>query len=218
MLVELGSSGSAHALARAVEAAGLPGIEDIVPGNGSLLIEFDPLVLDRARLHSALLNAREDEVAGASAPPRLRHVPVVYGAAFGPDLASVAARLERSEADVIALHSGAQYRVEFIGFAPGFPYLTGLPEALHLPRRETPRERVPAGSVAMAGFQTGIYPLSTPGGWHLIGRTPILLFDPGRDPPAYFEPGDRVRFFEIEAADFDRYAGAAPDWNARSLL
>jgi KipI family sensor histidine kinase inhibitor len=216
VLVEVGATASVHALARAVEAAGLAGIEDVVPGNRSLLIEFDPLVLDLERLRGALDEAARAEVAARSAAPRVRSVPVVYGGELGPDLEAVAARVQRSHAEVAALHHSAEYTVEFIGFAPGFPYLSGLPEALHIPRRETPRERVPAGSVAMAGFQTGIYPLSTPGGWHLIGRTPILLFDPARDPPAYFEPGDHVRFFEIEPSEFERYAGAAPDWETRA--
>jgi len=124
-------------------------------------------------------------------------VPVRYGGSDGPDLAEVAARTGRTEADVMRLHAAVEYRVFCVGFVPGFPYLGLVPEELALPRRPTPRLHVPTGSVAIAGRQTGIYPADTPGGWHLIGRTDRRTWDPRREPPALLEPGARVRFVPV---------------------
>jgi KipI family sensor histidine kinase inhibitor len=129
----------------------------------------------------------------------LIEIPVCYGGDCGPDLAEVAAHVGLHCDEVIARHSAAEYRVAMLGFAPGFPYLFGLDASLHLPRRASPRTRVPAGSVAIGGAQTGIYPRELPGGWQIIGRTPLTLFDPARDPPALLAPGQRVRFKVIEA-------------------
>ena len=131
---------------------------------------------------------------GHSRPGSLHVVPVSYGGADGPDLADVAARTGLSEAEVVRLHSDAEYTVLVLGFMPGFPYLGILPVELDLPRRATPRVRVPAGSVAITGRQTGIYPFASPGGWHLIGRTSTRTWDPATNPPTLMAPGDRVRF------------------------
>jgi inhibitor of KinA len=130
------------------------------------------------------------------APPtgKVVEVPVLYGGEFGPDLDDVARRTELTTDDVVRLHSLAEYTVYMIGFAPGFPFLAGLPEQLAVPRRDSPRLAVPAGSVAIGGRQTGIYPLSTPGGWRIIGRTSLRLFRPEVEPPTLLELGDRVRF------------------------
>jgi inhibitor of KinA len=132
-------------------------------------------------------------------------IPVCYGGLGGPDLELVAAHCGLGAGEVAALHAGADYVVHAIGFTPGFPYLGGLPEALHAPRRDTPRVRVPAGSVGIGGAQTGVYPLESPGGWQLIGRTPIALFRPERDPAALLRPGDRVRFRAISDAEFEKW-------------
>jgi KipI family sensor histidine kinase inhibitor len=129
-----------------------------------------------------------------SAAPREIVIPVVYGGADGPDLAEVARHAGMTADEVVAAHSGAAYDVFFLGFQPGFAYLGGLPPALATPRRDTPRVRVPAGSVGIGGAQTGIYPAASPGGWNLIGRTAVTLFDPHADAPALLAPGDRVRF------------------------
>ena len=131
---------------------------------------------------------------GISQPAPLVEIPVRYGGTHGPDLSELAERLQRSESEVIGLHTETEYTVQMVGFLPGFPYLGPLPEALHLPRRDTPRLRVPPGSVAIAGGQTGIYPQASPGGWHLIGHTDFRLFDPHERPPARLQPGQRVRF------------------------
>jgi inhibitor of KinA len=133
---------------------------------------------------------------------------VCYGGGFGPDLEEVARRVERSVDETIALHRKAEYSVLQLGFAPGFPYLQGLPETLRLPRRATPRTVVPAGSVAIANDQTCIYPVAVAGGWHLIGRTPLKLFQPDREPPALLQPGDRVVFRAISPDEFERWEDA----------
>lgn len=173
------------------------GWEVPVPAYASLLIPYDP-----ERLTAA--DARERIVAVVAAmeaaplPPeratRVVEIPVRYGGGEGPDLAEVAERLGLTSDEVVAIHAGRTYRVFLLGFVPGFAYLGRLPSRLVLPRRATPRARVPAGSVAIAGAQTAIYPSATPGGWHLIGRTDEVLWDPNAASPARLAPGDRVRF------------------------
>lgn len=135
-------------------------------------------------------------------PPRVVEIPVCYGGDFGPDLEEVARHAGLGPDDVVRLHAGANYDVYAVGFAPGFPYLGGLPERLHTPRRATPRVHVPAGSVGIGGAQTGVYPLSTPGGWQLIGRTPRSLFNVRNVPPALLRVGERVRFRSITTEEF----------------
>lgn len=148
---------------------------------------------------------------------REREIPVCYGAELGPDLAFVATHTRLTPEEVIQLHSRTEYRVHAVGFSPGFPYLAGLPERLHVPRRPTPRTQVPAGSVAIAAGQCGVYPLETPGGWQILGRTPHLLFEPRAEPPAWLQPGDRVRFRPIDRAEFDRFAAGSQEAR-RALL
>jgi inhibitor of KinA len=185
-----------------LRAARLPGLGVPVPAYASVLVPFDPSVLEEAAVRGVIADALRaaGEAVAAKGPAAaadlgsVTHVPVRYGGADGPDLAEVAVRTGLSEDDVVRLHAGAEYRVFCVGFVPGFPYLGMLSEELALPRRSTPRLRVPAGSVAIAGRQTGIYPSDTPGGWHVIGRTDLSAWDPHRDPPALLEPGARVRF------------------------
>ena len=192
-----------HVLAAAVRAArsadprwGAP-----VPAYASLLVPYDPLAMEQAeaneRLGALAASAGEDE-AVAEVEGELVEIPVRYGGGDGPDLDEVAARLGLAPEEVIALHAGMTYRVFMLGFAPGFGYLATLPPALVLPRRATPRTRVPVGSVAIAGEQTAVYPVATPGGWHLIGRTDLSVWDPRRDPPALLRPGQRVRFRPVD--------------------
>ena len=173
-------------------------LTDVVPGMNNLTVVFDPLVSDGTTVLAELeqLWSGADE---ASFTPREVLIPVRYGGADGPDLDDVARHTGLSPDEVIARHSGADYIVFFLGFQPGFAYLGGLPAALATPRRAEPRLAVPAGSVAIGGGQTGIYPAASPGGWHLIGRTELTLFDPRRDPPTLLLPGDRVRFTPEEA-------------------
>ena len=176
----------------AVDAAGLG---TPVPAYASVLLPFDPDLVPEAAARATIRAALRRAIDGPMpAPGPLVEIPVRYGGRDGPDLAEVAERTGRSEADVVALHAGPEYRVYLVGFVPGFPYLGVLPAELELPRRTTPRVRVPAGSVAIAGRQTGVYPFATPGGWHLIGRTDTPVWDARRNPPALLAPGDRVRF------------------------
>lgn len=174
------------------------GSVEIVPAINSLAIAYDPLVvrhLELTREVSALLQARSD--ADVLPPGRTVEIPVVYGGDFGPDLQDVAAHNGLSEEEVIAIHAEPGYLVYMIGFTPGFPYLGGMSERIATPRLASPRPAVPSGSVGIAGSQTGVYPQATPGGWRLIGRTPLALFDPAGDPPALLAGGDKVRFRPI---------------------
>ena len=192
----------AAALGR-VRAAALPGVIECVPGFTSVTVHLDPLaaVPGIARALRGLVEAME---AGEADPGRRVEIPVRYGGEEGPDLAEVAALHGMAEAEIVALHSGAEYRVHLLGFAPGFPYLGGLHPRLHTPRRPSPRTTVPAGSVGIGGAQTGVYPVESPGGWRLIGRTPLRLFDARRDPAALLRAGDRVRFRPVDAAEMRR--------------
>jgi inhibitor of KinA len=217
VLVEFGATpnlvdnASAHALADVLASAPPPGLRALVPGYVSLLIEFDPLVDDvLPRVEDAVSRLAMTRPTEAG---RLRRVPVVYGGQHGPDLADVAGQLRLSEEQVIAAHVRDTQTVYMLGFAPGHPYVGDLPpELAGLTRLATPRTRVPRGSVAIVGRQTVIYPHSTPGGWRIIGQTPIELWDAGRDPPAYFAPGDRIQFEPMSADDWPRRLGQPRDW------
>jgi len=181
---------------------------ECVPAYASVLLRFDPLAwrgTDAATPHQMLERAARAALAGPETPAettRQHEIPVCYGGAHGPDLAAVAQHLGLSIEQVIARHVAAGYHVAMLGFAPGFPYLLGLDPALAMPRRPDPRQRVPAGSVAIGGAQTGIYPAPLPGGWQLIGRTPLRLFDVAATPPSRLAAGDRVRFRAIDEDEF----------------
>ena len=187
----------AHRAAAALDAgrASVAGVGRPVPGHASVLVGFDPETASASLVRALLADAVEGSRHAASSAERAMHeIRVAYGGDDGPDLAVVAARCGRTEAEVVRLHASVEYRVLVVGFVPGFPYLGLLPAELELPRRATPRTRVPAGSVAIAGRQTGIYPAATAGGWHLIGRTDARLWDADRAEPALLAAGDRVRF------------------------
>ncbi|WP_165822342.1 5-oxoprolinase subunit PxpB [Paenibacillus montanisoli] len=201
----------AAALAESLRSARLHWIADVVPAYASVTVVYDmarlpihetagaiPYEAAAAEVHRILKRSRETE----AAIPRVVDIPVCYGGLYGPDLAACAARAGMEEAAFAERHASAIYRVAMIGFMPGFPYLTGLPPELGQPRLASPRSVVPAGSVGIAGGQTGIYPLSTPGGWQLIGRTPFRLFDPERSEPFLLRAGDALRFVPIRAEDF----------------
>ncbi len=208
LLVELGDGpgdaicARAVALARALEADRMPGVHDIVPAFAAVGVYYDPLGVGAlagelpSRKVWEWLEAHARKVAGARArvAGKTVVVPVAYGGEHGPDLEVVAKNAGLAADDVVKLHTKADYRVAAVGFAPGFPYLLGLPEKLHTPRRSTPRTKVAAGSVGIGGAQTGVYPQMSPGGWQIIGRTALRLFDPAAERPALLAPGDRVRF------------------------
>ena len=184
----------------------IEGIRNLHPAYCSLLIKFDPLNLDHDQLQSGLVPhlARLDE---APLPkPQQIDIPVSYGGEFGPDLNEVAAMHGMSPAQTIELHSSPIYIVYFLGFAPGFAYLGGLPQALASPRLETPRAKVPQGSVGIGGNQTAVYPFATPGGWRLIGRTPVAMFRRDQARMTLLQIGDHVRFRPISKEEFAEFA------------
>jgi inhibitor of KinA len=194
-----------------VRAAEVPGIRDIVPTYRSVAVYFDPLRTDYPRLMARLKESAalctverppaEESVCGAAAAIQ---VPVCYGGEFGPDLGTVAAFGRMTEADVIKLHTSRTYRVYMLGFVPGFAYMGIVDERIAAPRHAEPRHRVPAGSVGIAGAQTAVYPSATPGGWQLVGRTPLVPFDLARNRPFLFEPGLAVQFQAIDPAGYVR--------------
>ena len=192
------------ALDRAVQDARLPGVTETVPTYAALLVCYDPLQTDPDTLTPALqrLAGELTRVQNPAAAGRLVEVPVCYGGAYGPDLAFVARHAGMTEQQVIAAHCGRDYRIFMLGFLPGFPYLGGLDERLFCPRLQTPRTRIPAGSVGIGGEQTGIYPLDSPGGWQLIGRTPLRLFTPASGGQLPYAAGARIRFVPITPEQF----------------
>jgi KipI family sensor histidine kinase inhibitor len=193
LLVEVESPGRAQALASSLRTDPPAGVLEAVPGMESVLVDLDPLGPEPISVIPALVE-RLAAVGAEMAVGREHSIPVVYD---GPDLAEVASMTGMTPAEVIAAHSDTELRVLFCGFAPGFAYLGDLPPALRVDRLATPRTRTPAGSVAIAGPMSGIYPADLPGGWRVIGHTDVTLFDPRRDPPALLLPGDRVRFKPI---------------------
>jgi len=184
-----------------LRSSGLAGVVETVPTFRSLMMHYDPLVTTSAALEHAISSLLDREP-GSRSTGTLWRVPVCYDGELAPDLAEVARLTGLSPGVVVALHSGTRYHVYMLGFLPGFPYMGDLPARLSLPRRADPRVRVPAGSIAIATTLTAIYPYESPGGWHLIGATPIRLFDPERTPPALFAPGDAVRCEPVDAAAF----------------
>jgi KipI family sensor histidine kinase inhibitor len=176
-------------------------VVETVPTFRSLMVHYDPLVTSRADLESAIASQLDRE-SGPPGAPTLWRVPVCYEGEFAPDLAEVASLTGATPSEVVALHSAVLYHVYMLGFLPGFPYMGDLPHQLALPRRADPRLRVPAGSVSIATTLTAIYPYESPGGWHLIGTTPIRLFDPELPRPALLVPGDIVQMEPIDPASF----------------
>lgn len=178
----------------------LPGVVETVPAYATLVVHFDPQAVSADALARRIREAPAES--GAAPEGRVHEVPVVYGGAFGPDLPEVARWSGLSERQVVELHTGTEYLVYMLGFSPGFAYMGIVPERIAAPRLPEPRPRVPAGSVAVAGRQTGVYPSPTPGGWRILGRTPLEVFDPAADPPALFDVGDRVRFVAVQQAEW----------------
>ena len=194
----------------AVLAAKAKGITDVVPAYATVTVFYDfPQLADAPggpyESVCRLLEACSAQSGSGAVEPKRRvvEIPVCYAEDYGPDLEFVAEHCRLGTDDVISLHSGVEYNVHAIGFTPGFPYLGGLPEALQTPRRDTPRARVPGGSVAIGGSQTGVYPMPSPGGWNIIGRTPMQLFRPNLEPASILRPGDRVRFKPVSPGDFE---------------
>ena len=208
MVIEFGSeidpevNALVHRAAAAIERAQLDGVIELVPTYRSLMLHYDPSQTRQDTLQQAILSLDMEET-GASGGHRVVEIPTLYGDEYGPDIGFVAENAGLAESEVIRIHSGADYLVYAMGFSPGFPYLGGLDPRLNTPRLKTPRTLISAGSVGIAETQTGAYPVASPGGWQLIGRTPLKLFDPDSDPPTVINAGDRVRF--VPLADEEEY-------------
>jgi inhibitor of KinA len=198
-----------------LQSAALPGVIDLAPAYTSIAFFYDPIRVAKTsgtpgdvfdylatRIRAAVPGARSgDRIKRLRS--RVMEIPVCYDSEFGPDLDDVARHADILTKDVVQLHSAADYRVACIGFVPGFTFMAGLPKKLVTPRRSTPRKEIPPGSVGIGGAQTGVYPLRSPGGWNLIGRTPLKLFDPNENPPSLLRAGDRVRFRAITREEFE---------------
>ncbi len=196
-------NGAVHAFASAVEALGHPAIREVVPTYRSATVHYLPHLLEYAALVQLLRPLTETQ-GGAGPFGAPVEIPVLYGGPWGPDLEEVAAHCGMTPEQVIAAHSAPCYRIYMLGFTPGFPYLGGMDPRLATPRRKEPRIRIPAGSVGIAGNQTGVYPIESPGGWQLIGRTPLRLFDLGSDPPILLQAGRSIRFVPIDEPTYHR--------------
>ena len=199
--VSIEISARVHQLAWALEKKCLEGVRELIPARSSLMLEYDPLVLSFEEIRSVVEGTSAKGLGTSMLEGRLREIPVVYGGLYGPDLASVSQYHGMSDGDVVRLHSSVTYVVAALAFAPGQPSLIGLPAQLAMPRRESPRQLVPAGTLAITN-QATIYTLAGPGGAMLVGRTHCKLFDPWSDPPTYLQPGDRVRFVPIAEDDY----------------
>jgi KipI family sensor histidine kinase inhibitor len=211
LLVELGRridpvvNRRVQQLMRRLAREEIEGLLETVPAYSSLLIVYDPLRVAPEALKRQIAMRCDFDTMDDTEDRPIREIPVVYGGEAGPDLETVAEYHGLSAADVVRLHSGSVYRVYMIGFTPGYPYMGELPEALNTPRRDTPRTRIPKGSVAIAQRQTGIYPVVSPGGWQIIGRTPLELFDARQAHPSLLSMGDQVRFVAITAEEAEHW-------------
>ena len=194
----------AVATADALRAAAIAGVRDVVPTYRSVAVYFDPLLTDHGGLARRLEEAAAEPLREEPTQHALIRVPVCYGGDFGPDLPEVARFARASEAEVVDIHTSRTYRVFMLGFMPGFAYMGVVDSRIAVPRRETPRVRVPRGSVCLAGVQTSVHPVDAPSGWHLIGKTPVRPFDPSRRDPFLMKPADEVQFYSIDRHEFDR--------------
>jgi inhibitor of KinA len=194
----------AIALADAIQASGIAGLRDVVPTFRSVAVYFDPLRVDYDAL-IALVERGAGPTGGEARPDQVVRIPVCYGGDFGPDLSEVAAFAHTTDDEVVRIHTAGRYRVFMLGFVAGFAYLGSVDERIAMPRHSTPRVRVPLGSVGIAGVQTGVYPAETPGGWRLIGRTPVKPFDADRPEPFLMKAGDTVEFYAIDRAEYDSW-------------
>ena len=190
-------------LMRLSDASPLAGVRDVAPAYASLMVRFDPRRLTHRDVETYLRDIEARTASDEPVEPRVIDVPVVYGGECGPDLAETAALCGVSEERFVELHASVSYRVYFLGFTPGFAYLGELPAEIAAPRLSAPRREVPAGSVGIAGRQTGVYPTASPGGWRIVGRTPLRMFDACREPMSLVSPGDRVRFHPIASTEFE---------------
>ncbi|MFC7440482.1 5-oxoprolinase subunit PxpB [Laceyella putida] len=203
--IDLETHRKVKTLATLLDQHPIPGMIEQVPAFTTVAVFYDPLKTS----YKAVCSMLEQIVSKLENPmdvePRTVEIPVCYGGEFGPDLEFVAEHNRLTPDEVIDIHSNGEYLVYMIGFAPGFPYLGGMSKRIAAPRRESPRLSIPAGTVGIAGTQTGVYPIETPGGWQLIGRTPVALFRPNKNPPSVLQAGDLVRFRPISREEYDAW-------------
>lgn len=201
-------------LTLAVEGADISGVFDLMPTYRSVMIHYNPLEVSASELQSTLEELSENLDEEVSEKPQVVHIPVLYGGDYGPDIEFVAENAGLTPHEVIEIHANTDYLVYAMGFSPGFPYLGGLSEKLTTPRLQSPRLEIPAGSVGIAETQTGVYPVASPGGWQLIGRTPVNMFDIRKDPPTLLSTGNCVRFVPLDGeAEFLDIQGKADAGN-----
>ncbi|WP_283809102.1 5-oxoprolinase subunit PxpB [Tumebacillus amylolyticus] len=193
------------ALAAELEARPFPGMWEMIPAFTTLTVFYHPHVSSYEQVCSYVEKALHSRPANSAPTSRVVEIPVCYGGEFGPDLEFVAEQNGLDVQEVVKFHTNAEYLVYMIGFAPGFPYLGGMPEEIAAPRKSTPRIKIPAGSVGIAGKQTGVYPLETPGGWQIIGQTPVRLFRPESERPSLLQGGDRVKFRAVTVDEFQAW-------------
>jgi len=189
-----------------IEQARIKGVTELVPTFCTLFISYDPRLTGYQKLVKSLHRLLPHEDQAAAGRKIIHPIPVCYGGKLGEDLPHVARHAGLTEQDVIDLHSGRDYLIYMLGFTPGFTYLGGMDESIATPRLKTPRVKIPAGSVGIAGSQTGVYPIDSPGGWQLIGRTPVRMYDPDRETPILPQAGQYIKFYSITQAEFDKIA------------
>ena len=193
-----------RSLTDALETVGIPGVFDFLPTYRSVLLYYDPMTTTAAQVQAAVIELLNSAQTTDTAERNVVQIPTLYGGEMGPDIGFVARHNRISEQQVIDIHSAAEYLVYMMGFSPGFAYLGGLDARLATPRLQSPRTEIPPGAVGIAETQTGVYPVASPGGWQLIGRTPLKLFDPKRNPPALLAAGDYVRFVPISPKTYQQ--------------
>ena len=214
LLVELGEgidpdvNARVHALAALVSQISPRGLENVVPTYRAFMVQYDPLAVSAKTLEEMIKQLSGSLKQVGSAAGKLVEIPVCYGGDFGPDMDQVASHCGLTLDEVIRRHTAPEYLIYMVGFTPGFPFLGGMDESLSTPRLEKPRTRVPEGSVGIANSQTGIYPVTSPGGWQLIGKTPLKLFAPHRETPFLYEAGDRIKFVAIDQDRFNELTEA----------
>jgi inhibitor of KinA len=224
MSVELGEEISVdvntrvRALEYLIAHKAVPGVVETVPTYRALLVYYDPSIVGYDTLCAQLAALAEQATTTAMPPAREVELPCCYEGELGPDLEAAAQRLALSVDELVRLHAGAEYLIYFIGFTPGLPYMTGAPERLTIARLDSPRVKVPAGSVAIGGLQCCIYPVESPGGFWLLGRTPVRLYDPDAPGPILLKPGDRIRFRPIERREYDDIAARVAAGHFRPVI
>lgn len=197
-----GTNDKVHALSECIKRKKIHGVTEVLPTYGSLLVFYNASVISYARLKKAIGRYRVSKAAKALQVKKTLLVPCLYGKEYGPDLEQMSAELALEQSEIMDIHQSADYKIYMLGFLPGFVYLGGLDKRIHMPRLDVPRTKIPAGSVGIGGNQTGVYPMESPGGWRLIGRTPLDFYNPDTDPPVLCHAGEYIRFVSITEKEY----------------